>query len=113
MYDVESGKPVIDQLIQGHSSDLTDVRFALRPNAKTLQRLWTTSLDGTVKFWGLPDARQPVDAGGEKTVTVARLLLTLRGHHQGVMALAALPNGGVVTAGKDGRVIIWPISQVP
>ena len=113
VYDVESGKPVIDQLIQGHSSDLTDVRFALRPNAKTLQRLWTTSLDGTVKFWGLPDARQPVDAGGEKTVTVARLLLTLRGHHQGVMALAALPNGGVVTAGKDGRVIIWPISQVP
>lgn len=118
-----SGEPVIDQLIQGHSNDLTDVRFASRPqdNPGAPQRLWTTSLDGTVKFWGIGTPDQNVvakkDGEGANGVAddaeknIARLLLTLRGHQRGVLSLAAMPNGGVVTAGKDGQIILWPIVQ--
>lgn len=118
-----TGRPVIDQLIQGHSNDLTEIRFASRPKgrAEAPQRLWTTSLDGTIKFWGIGliptnlAAKAEGDANGEgkkeDEKNVARLLLTLRGHQRGVLSLAATPNGGVVTAGKDGHVIIWPISQ--
>ncbi len=108
IYNVQTGQRVIDQLIQGHSSDLTDVRFAARLNDEAPYRFWTTSLDGTVKFWGLSGS------SGQSTneKVVARSLLTLRGHLRGVLAMATLPNGGVATAGKDGRVILWPIKQV-
>ena len=104
----QTGQRVIDQLIQGHSSDLTDVRFANRRSDAAPYRFWTTSLDGTVKFWGLSGST------GESTIEpfVARSLLTLRCHLRGVLAMATLPNGGVVTAGKDGRVILWPIKEV-
>ena len=108
IFDVETGQRVIDQSIQGHSSDLTDVRFAKRRNDEAPYRFWTTSLDGTVKFWGLSGST------GKATNEpfIARSLLTLRGHLKGVLAMATLPNGGVVTTGKDGRVILWPIKQV-
>jgi len=96
-------------LIQGHSSDLTDARFAIRSNGPL--RLWTTSLDGTVKFWGI-SSDHTAAAEGAKSLSAVRSLLTLRGHQRGVLAIAALPNGGVVSAGKDGRVILWPINQV-
>jgi WD40 repeat protein len=108
--DVASGRSLLTQKLQGHSRDLTDVRFATRESAASPQRLWTTSLDGTVKFWAISKVEGQPDATTEETTkTVPRLLLTLRGHQRGVLALAALPNGGVVTAGMDGRVILWPI----
>ena len=107
IFDVQTGQRVIDQSIKGHSGDLTDVRFATRRNDEAPYRLWTTSLDGTIKFWGLPDSTS--QSQDEKPV--ARSLLTLRGHQRGVLAMATLPNGGVVSAGKDGRVILWPIQQ--
>ena len=108
IFNVQTGQRVVDQMIQGHSSDLTDVRFAIRRNDDAPYRFWTTSLDGTVKFWGLSGST------GRSTNEefVARSLLTLRGHLRGVLAMAILPNGGVVTGGKDGRVILWPIKQI-
>ena len=107
--DVAIGEPLIDQLIQGHSRDLTDLRFAIQSNAQAPQRLWTCSLDGTAKFWAISESRQPAEGDAKSSGAVARPLLTLRGHDSGVLSLAALPNGGVVTAGMDGRVILWPI----
>ena len=106
--DVATGEPVIQELIQGHSNDLTDVKFAFRrkDDLTAPQRLWTTSLDGTVKFWGIGKAEGIAD---EKNL--ARLLITLRGHQRGVLSLAPLPNGGVVTAGKDGQVLLWPTQR--
>src|SRR5262249_477376 len=110
--DVESGEPVVSELLQGHSSDLTEVRFAIRPNADGRQRLGSASLDGTVKFWGFSLGRQPAEDQNGKPAYLARPLLTLRGHQRGVLALAVLPQGGVVTAGMDGRVIFWPIGPL-
>ena len=107
--DVQTGEPIIDQLIQGHSNDLTDVRFATRPSdmADAPIRIWTASLDGNVKFWGLGAAEEK---DGHQ-IRPVNWLLKLSGHQQGVLGLAALPNGGVVTAGKDGQVILWPIAE--
>lgn len=91
----------------GHSSDLTDVKFASRSTPDTPIRIWTTSLDGSAKFWGVRTSEQ---ADGSRAFS-ARQLLTLRGHQRGILALALLPDGGVVTAGRDGQVILWPVGQ--
>lgn len=105
--EVATGESLINPPLQGHSGDLTDVRFALRRDSTSPQRIWTTSKDGTVKFWGIGTSQDHRD----KKANSARLLLTLRGHQSGVSALAALPNGGVVTGGEDGQVILWPIAD--
>ncbi len=113
--DVATGRSLLKQKLQGHSRDLTDVRFSSRENPTSPQRLWTTSLDGTVKFWAIAAQEgDPEKTADGAPTAVPRLLLTLRGHQRGVLALAALPNGGVVTAGMDGQVILWPIhSRAP
>gem|GEM_PF-3525598 len=103
--DVDTGKPVVSELLQGHANDLTDVRFAVRTNIDAPPRLWSTSLDGSIKYWALPNRENGV-------LNAARPLLTLRGHQQGVLALAVLPDGGVVSGGNDGRVILWPTSKI-
>lgn len=105
--DVASGESILSEPMQGHSRDLTEIRFSLSPDPKSSNRIWTTSKDGTIKFWGVDRPAATDDGTGNS----ARLLLTLRGHQRGVLALAALPNGGVVSAGEDGQVIHWPVAQ--
>ncbi|MFO0919314.1 MAG: protein kinase [Planctomycetaceae bacterium] len=106
--DVATGNSLLKQKLQGHSRDMTDVRFASRNDVQAPERLWTTSLDGTVKFWAV-SIDESNSAGEQSGTAIPRSLLTLRGHQGGVLAMTPLPNGGVVTAGTDGRVILWPI----
>lgn len=105
--DATTGESILSEPLQGHSRDLTEIRFSMNAEEKTSNRIWTTSKDGTIKFWGI-DRPTATQDGSENS---ARLLLTLRGHQRGVLALAALPNGGVVSAGEDGQVILWPVAQ--
>jgi WD40 repeat protein len=107
--DVESGHDLLWEAIHGHSSDWKDVRFATRPHENGPRRIWSASLDGTVKLWGLSAEQQSAEQVNETRHYTVRQLLTLRGHHGGVLALAPLSDGGVATAGMDGRVILWPI----
>lgn len=99
--EADSGKVVINTFGLGHSNDLTDIRFAVDKSGA--QRIWTTSLDGKIKFWWIRQEGADLNS--------ARLLITLTGHQRGVLALASLPDGGVVTAGEDGQVIRWPIER--
>jgi WD40 repeat protein len=109
--DAETGKPLVEDLISGHSGDITEVRFAIPEVGQehSPKRFWTASMDGTTKLWGLTTGKSKTANLPDTEMLDSRLLLTLRGHRQGVVALTALPKGGVVTASKDGQVIKWPI----
>jgi WD40 repeat protein len=87
--------------LQGHAGDLTDVRFAIREANDAPRRLWSTSLDGAIRFWAITESNSKY---------AVRPMLTLRGHERGVLSLAALPGGEVVSGGSDGRVILWPLA---
>ncbi len=113
-------------VLQGHSGDLTDVRFApgqvedLDGQNRSQARLWTSGLDGTAKLWSL--TRQASVAGtiqgsdqsviAHSAVYDARPLLNLRGHRGGILALSVAENGDLITGGQDGRVIYWPTRPV-
>jgi WD40 repeat protein len=95
--------------LTGHSRNLTDVRFESVAGANAAAadqiKLWTTSLDGTAKLWSVTPT-QP-----QSTDYTAKTLLTLRGHDRGVLSLDVSADGVVVTAGQDGRAIVWPLSS--
>lgn len=105
--------------LQGHSGDLTDVRFCpeevgdIEGNVRVRSRVWTSGLDGAAKLWSVSRQTSLIGRGDNPADTVvsnfdARPLLSLRGHRGGILSLSVAANGDLATGGQDGRVVYWP-----
>jgi WD40 repeat protein len=71
--------------------------------------LASASADRTVRLWSLAPLRQ---AGGPASSSGRQpLVCTLRGHGDGVAALARLPGtpGSLLSGGRDARVKVWDV----
>ena len=88
-------------VFEGHADQIEDV--AILQSGAAPMRVMTASLDKSARIWdpriGSPDR-------------VGRELLTLRKHTLGVTAIDATKDGGLImTAGRDGAVILWPAGR--
>lgn len=102
LWDVTTGRQLAHML--GHVAPINAVAFS--PDS---QRILTGSDDHTAKLW---DTRY--DSGTIGEVVHLREVLSLPGHNDGVVAVSFSPDGRMVlTAGRDGRVIVWPAVYLP
>jgi WD40 repeat protein len=84
-WNLASGEQLFD--FRGHTAKIVSV--AVSPDAK---RVASAQLDGTVRLWAL----------GEKEP------LAVIDEHASTVALAFTPTGGeFVTAGEDGKLVVW------
>jgi WD40 repeat protein len=73
--------------LEGHGDRVDAVTFSA--DGKTVV---TASLDKTIKLW---DAQS------------GKLLRTLTGHTDGVLALGVTPKGQIISSGRDETIKIW------
>jgi WD40 repeat protein len=91
----QAGAPIV---LSGHADVINDLTLI----GASLQdlRVLTASADDTARLW---DPRFNSKSG------LGREMLSLRRHQGDVMAVDATENGDLVmTAGRDGMVILWP-----
>jgi len=74
-------------VLEGHTAPV--VALSVSPQG---HRIASASWDGTVRLW-------PVDGGAPQV---------LEGHRGNVNAVAFLPDGQLVSAGYDAKLIVWP-----
>ena len=95
-------------VLEGHAGLVNDITF-MGSDANTL-RVLTASADDTARVW---DPRLGVtDVDGN--LVGGREIISLRRHRGDVTAIDATPNGSLLlTAGRDGKVILWPADPPP
>jgi WD40 repeat protein len=72
-------------------------------------RVLTASRDKSARVWDPRLSVSSVDPSQESDVIEGREVLAFRRHSQGVTAVDCTSDGSlVVTAGRDGRVLLWP-----
>ncbi|OUW86657.1 MAG: hypothetical protein CBD74_02195 [Saprospirales bacterium TMED214] len=92
--------------LSGHAGQVTDVGL-VGSDADTL-RVLSASQDGTTRVW---DPRFAASEEGEQS-TGGREIISLRRHQGDVTALDTTANGDLLmTAGSDGKVILWPAER--
>lgn len=92
-----------DQMVvcQGHAEAIQSVAFQGSETAGNL-RLFSASQDRSIRVWDPHAATNPEEG---------RELLELVGHEDGVTAIDLNPTGSLLmSAGRDGRVVLWPAS---
>ena len=90
-------------VLSGHAGVVNDVGL-IGEDVVTL-RLFTASADSTARVW---DPRFET-LGSEDKLGVGREIISLRRHQGDVTALDATEDGNLLmTAGRDGTVILWP-----
>jgi cytochrome c len=82
--------PAAPQELAGHGGPVRALAVLAQPGTTTLA---SAGFDRSVILW---------DAAAGRARTV------LRWHAGAVNALAALPDGGLASAGEDGRIALWP-----
>ena len=94
----EVSEPIV---LSGHADTINDVK--LIGNSALDLRVLTASADDTARLW---------DPRMKSENRFGREILSLRRHDGDVMAVDAVDNGDLVmTAGRDGMVILWPADQ--
>jgi WD40 repeat protein len=92
--------------LSGHADEISDVGFLSAPGEDGASvRYLTASHDKSARLWDVQDV-----ANLTKTEPVrVREVLALRKHDLGLSSVKATADGQtLVTAGLDGRVILWP-----
>ncbi len=99
---VKAGESPREPIVfQGHADQVEDINF-LAPAVGPV-RVLTASRDKSARVW---DPRP--DEGN-----LAREILSLRKHTQGVTAIDATADGNVVlTTGRDADLILWPATEL-
>ena len=93
-----------DVILQGHADRIDDVKFL--PNASASSRIATASRDKSVRIW---DPKLENFSNENKEPINAREIIALRKHSLGVTAVDTTKSGDLLmTAGLDGKVILWP-----
>ena len=95
-------KDVLPFVFQGHADLIEDIHIVTDGTSQV--RLLTASRDKSSRVW------DPYLEGDG----VGREIISLRRHTQGVTAIDATDDGRLVmTAGRDGSVILWPANRPP
>ena len=85
----------------GHADQIEDI--AIIQDASGEMRVLTASRDKTARVW---DPR--IDGGYDQ----GREVISLRRHSQGLTAVDSTADGRIVmTAGRDGTVVLWPAAE--
>ncbi len=96
--DDQPAEPPI--IFEGHADRIEDIQILM--DGSTQPRVLTAARDKSARIW------DPRLSNKEK---VAREIMTLRKHTQGVTAIDVTSDGNLLmTAGRDGAVILWPAS---
>lgn len=96
--------------LSGHADTITGIRMT--GSKDTDYRIFTSSADDTVKIWD-PMIRRKGDSW-TVTATRGRELLSLDKHSADVTAVDLSEDGRLlVTAGKNGELILWPAAEAP
>jgi hypothetical protein len=91
-----------EYVFQGHGDQVEGVDFV----PDHMLRIVTASRDHTVKIWDPVGIQKPE---GHAMRIQGRELLSLERHLKGVSAVESSPNGKtLLSAGLDGRIILWP-----
>jgi WD40 repeat protein len=91
-----SAEPPI--IFEGHADRIEDIQILM--DGSTQPRVLTAARDKSARVW---DPRLDSDE------RIAREIVTLRKHTQGVTAIDVTSDGNLLmTAGRDGAVILWP-----
>ena len=91
-------------ILEGHADRIEDIKILM--DGSTQSRVLTAARDKSARVWdprlGDLQNRDPDDR-------MAREIITLRKHTQGVTAIDVTSDGNLLmTAGRDGAVILWP-----
>ena len=87
-------------VFEGHADRIDDI--AIVQDSSNELRVMTASRDKSARVW---------DPNFASTDRRAREIVTLRKHSLGVTAIDATDDGELImTAGRDGNVILWPAS---
>jgi WD40 repeat protein len=91
----------------GHADAIEAVGFLPDP---TGARYLTASRDKSARLWVVEDSLAGTD--GSLSEVQVHEILALRKHDLGLTSIQATSDGGMImTAGRDGRVILWPADE--
>ncbi len=97
-------------VFRGHADRIEDVAFL--QSGREPMRVLTASRDKSFRVWDPSPITGSSLEGDRVDHAMGREILTLRGHTQGLTAVDASSSGNLImTAGRDGKVILWPASE--
>lgn len=98
IYDTTRGYAIRKSIDEAHEGAVVKLEFATRDSGSDPGVLTTVGIDGKLKRW---DTR------------TGNLIGTWKGHTDGILGFVQAANGGVVSAGDDGVVLVFDTSSPP
>lgn len=108
MWDLKDpeSSPLTGVKFRGHAGRIEGV--SIWQSADSGMRVFTASRDKTARVWDPLPAGGITGVDGSAGEDLAREVVVLRGHKQGLTAIDVTADGMAMTAGRDGQVVLWP-----
>jgi WD40 repeat protein len=107
LFDLNPDAATKPRVMRGHADRIESICVLEDPSDQI--RVLTASRDKSARVWDPKLAGQEAASDGSSPTIPGREILSLRRHTQGVTAIDCTSDGELVmTAARDGRVMLWP-----